>query len=95
MQWLCEATRGIRAKKISNWQRVRSIASAATLIFKKCPADAGFLDRRACIAFQMPRKIVCIQIATAIQTFAAPERLGTVTQVSYRNHTRGATAFAA
>src|SRR5689334_5575492 len=75
-----KATRLIRAKKISNWQRVRSIAFDATLIFKKPLADAVFLYHRNDAATCTPSAIVLQQNATTIQTFG-------VSNVDPRGHT--------
>jgi hypothetical protein len=67
-----KATCPVRAKKISNWQRVSAIAFAATSLFKKLRIDAGFLERRNHASQHVRTTVAHVEIATAIQTFDPP-----------------------
>jgi len=90
-----KATCSVRAKKISNWQRVSAIAFGPTSLFKKLRIDAGFLEQRNRASHHDRKPVAYVEIATAIQTFDPSTCRRTVTQVSYRKHTRGTTMFAA
>src|SRR5262245_26175954 len=64
-----KATCSVRAKKISNWQRVSAIAFAATSLFKKLRIDAGFLERRNRSSQRIHGARAHDEIATTIQIF--------------------------